>query len=269
MINRIWYLTTLTFREGVRDRAVYGMIGIALLMFFATIAITSMFGYDIGKVAVDLNLTVVGFTGLLLCFFVNINLMAKDIDKRTIYCVLSKPISRAEYILGKYSGTLFLILMSIIFLSGFGAIMIALIKWSVSGVGFKSFSWICYLQAVVYEMGMFIILNAAIIFFSSFSSSSFLTLLFSLATYVVGQSIEEVIQFLKLAKQFDNSALQMFWNSLEFLFPNLSAFDIKVLASHGILMSGTHSLLLFLYSFLYASLLLFLAIRIFNKRELL
>ena len=113
MIKRIWYLAALTFREGIRDRAVFGVMGIALLMFLATIAMTSMFGYDVGKVAVDLNLSVVAFTGLLLCFFVNINLLAKDIDKRTIYCVLSKPISRPEYILGKYAGTLSLILMSI------------------------------------------------------------------------------------------------------------------------------------------------------------
>lgn len=268
MMKRIWYLTTLTFREGIRDRAVLGVMGMALLMFLATIATTSMFGYDIGKVAVDLNLSVVGFTGLLLCFFVNINLLAKDIDKRTIYCVLSKPVSRPEYILGKYAGTLSLILMSILFLAGFGAVMIALIKWSTSGVGFKAFSWACYLQAIAYEMGMFVILNAAIVFFSSFSSSSFLTLLYSIATYVAGQSIEEVIQFLKVSKQFTSAGKQMFWLGLEFVFPNFSAFDIKVLASHGILMSGTHSLLLFFYSVLYASLLLFLAIQIFSRREL-
>jgi ABC-type transport system involved in multi-copper enzyme maturation permease subunit len=268
MIKRIWYLAALTFREGIRDRAVFGVMGIALLMFLATIAMTSMFGYDIGKVAVDLNLSVVGFTGLLLCFFVNINLLAKDIDKRTIYCVLSKPISRPEYILGKYAGTLSLILMSILFLAGFGAVMIALIKWSSSGVGFKVFSWACYFQAIAYEMGMFVILNAAIVFFSAFSSSSFLTLLFSLGTYVAGQNIEAVIQFLKSAKQFTSPGKRIFWLGLEFAFPNFSAFDIKVLASHGMLMSGTHSLLLFFYSVLYASLLLFLAIQIFSRREL-
>jgi len=268
MIRRIWYLAALTFREGIRDRAVVGVVGIALLMFLATIAITSIFGYEVGKVAMDLNLSVVAFTGLLLCFFVNINLMAKDIDKRTIYCVLSKPISRAEYILGKYAGTLSLILMSIILLSGFGAVMIALIKWITPAVGFKGFSWGCYLQAVLYQIGMFIILNSAIIFFSSFTSSSFLTLLYSLATYIVGQTIEEVIQFLKKSQQLTGNVRQFFWHGLEFIFPNLSAFDIKVFASHGILMTHTHSLSLFLYSVLYASLFLFLAIQIFSRREL-
>ena len=116
--------------------------------------------------------------------------------------------------------------------------------------------------------GMFVILNAAIVFFSSFSSSSFLTLLYSLGTYVAGQSIEEVIQFLKVSKQFTGNGRQLFWRGLEFIFPNFSAFDIKVLASHGMLMSDTHSLSLFLYSVLYASLLLFLAIQIFSRREL-
>jgi ABC-type transport system involved in multi-copper enzyme maturation permease subunit len=244
------------------------VMGIALLMFLATIAITSMFGYQISKVAMDLNLSVVAFTGLLLCFFVNINIMAKDIDKRTIYCVLSKPISRSEYILGKYFGTLSLILISIVFLAGFGAVMIALIQWSTSSGGFKDFLWMSYIQAVVYEIEMFLILNAVIIFFSSFSSSSFLTLLYSIATYIIGQTIEDVIQFLKISNQMDGIVNQSFWSALEYLFPNFSAFDIKVFASHGMLMTHGHSLVLFFYSLLYTSLLLFLAVLIFSRREL-
>lgn len=268
MIRRIWFLAALTFREGIRDRAVAGVIGIALLMFLATIAITSMFGYEIGKVAMDLNLSVVAFTGLLLCFFVNINLMAKDIDKRTIYCVLSKPISRPEYVIGKYFGTLSLILISILLLAGFGAVMIALIKWSTSSVGFTGFRWQCYFQAVFYEIEMFLILNSVIVLFSSFSSSSFLTLLYSLATYIVGQSIEEVIQFLKISKQLEGIVNRFFWYGVEFIFPNFSAFDIKVFASHGMLMPPTHSMALCFYSLAYATMLLFLAIKIFSRREL-
>lgn len=268
MIGRIWYLSALTFREGIRDRAVVGVMGIAMLMFLATIAVTSMFGYEIGKVAMDLNLSVVSFTGLLLCFFVNINLMAKDIDKRTIYCVLSKPISRPEYVIGKYFGTISLVLMSIILLSGFGALMIGLIRWSTSSVGFEGFRWGCYFQAVGYEIEMFLILNSVIVFFSSFSSSSFLTLLYSLATYIVGQSIEEVIHFLKISKQLTGNVNQLFWHGLQYVFPNFSAFDNKVSASHGILMSHTHSLALFFYSVAYAALLLFMAIKIFSRREL-
>ena len=267
-MRRIYFLAALTFREGVRDRAMFGVMGMALIMFASTIAIVSMYGYDIMKVTLDLNLSVVAFTGLLLCFFININLIAKDIDKRTIYCVLSKPISRTEYILGKYVGTLSLILAAILILAVFGAVMIAFIKSTKPEGFFNQFSWLCYSQAIFYEMSMFVVLNAVILFYSSFSSSSFLTLIYSLATYVAGQSIEEVIQFFQVLQKFNEPGRKAFWLSLQYVFPNLSAFDIKILSSHGVLMTFNHSILLFCYSLLYASLLLFFGILIFNRREL-
>lgn len=267
-MKRIWYLAALTFREGIRDRAMFGVMGMALIMFASTIAIVSMYGYDIMKVTVDLNLSVVAFTGLLLCFFININLIAKDIDKRTIYCVLSKPISRSEYIIGKYAGTLSLILVAIVILAAFGAVMIVFIKSTRPPGYFTQFSWLCYIQAVSYEMGMFVVLNAVILFYSSFSSSSFLTLIYSLATYVAGQSIEEVIQFFQTIHEFEAPGKKAFWLGLQYIFPNLSAFDIKVLSSHGILMPHNQSILLLCYAVFYASVLLFFGVLIFNKREL-
>lgn len=265
---RIWHLAALTFKEGIRDRAMFGVMGMAMIMFLSTIAMVSMYGYDLIKVAMDLNLSVVAFTGLLLCFFININLIAKDFDKRTIYCVLSKPISRSEYILGKYVGTLCLILTSIVILAVFGSMMIALIKSSQPPGYFKEFSWLCYIQAISYEMAMFVVLNAVIIFFSSFSTSSFLTLIYSLATYVVGQSIEEVIQFFQTTKEFTEPGKKVFWLGLQYVFPNLSAFDIKVLSSHGVLMSFDYTVLLLGYSLLYAAMLLFFGVFIFKRREL-
>lgn len=268
MIRKIWHLAGLTFREGIRDRALFGVMGMAVVMFLSTTAVVTIYGYDIMKVTLDLNLSVVAFTGLLLCFFINTNILAKDIDKRTIYCVLSKPISRSEYILGKYAGTLALIILAIVLLSVFGAGMIFLIKATRSAEYFNAFSWLCYIQAIGYEIGMFVVLNAVIIFFSAFTSSSFLTLLYSIAVYVTGQSVEEVIQFFKTIDTFEAPGKKIFWNAIQYLFPNFSAFDIKVLTSHGVLMSGSHTIWLAFYSVFYAALLLFLAILIFKRREL-
>ena len=267
-MKQTWYIAALTFKEGVRDRALFGVMGMAIVMFASTISIVSMYGYDIMKVTVDLNLSVVAFTGLLLCFFININLVAKDIDKRTIYCVLSKPVSRTEYILGKYAGTLALIIAAIVILAVLGAVMIAIIKLMEPEGYFKDFSWRCYVQANLYETAMFVILNAVILFFGSFSSSSFLTLIYSLATYIAGQSIEEVVEFLKKTQALSGTMEKGFWVAMEYVFPNLSAFDIKVLSSHGVLMPMGQSILLFTYSLLYASVLLFFAVILFNRREL-
>lgn len=271
MMSRIWQLAILTFKEGVRDRAIYGVMIIAIMMLTATIGIVSLFGHELGKVAIDLSLSTVAFSGLILTFFVNINLIGKDIDKHTIHCVLSKPISRKEYILGKYAGLFSLVAVSISFLALSGAAITALIKASHPAIYFADFSWKSYFQAFYYELAMFLILNAVIVFFSTITTSSFLTFLYSVSVYVAGQSIEEVVQFLRSGSAGNlavSAANRWLIEVIQYIFPNFSAFDIKVMASHGMLMPGVHTIVLLGYSIIYTAMLLFFAILIFERREL-
>ena len=81
-MNRVVQLSILTFKEGVRDRALAGIFIIVIAMFFLTIMVTSLFGYELGKVLVDLNLSTIAFAGLLMSFFVNINLTRVCCNRR-------------------------------------------------------------------------------------------------------------------------------------------------------------------------------------------
>ena len=89
----IWSVALITFKEGIKNRVLFGIFIIALLLFAATTVVTTLFMRDIVKVAVDLSLSTVSFSGLLTLLFVGVNLFGKDLDKRTIYMVISRPIS--------------------------------------------------------------------------------------------------------------------------------------------------------------------------------
>lgn len=270
-MNRILALAILTFKEGIRDRALYGIGILAAMLLLATILFTNLFGHELGKVMVDLCLSTIAFSGLLLTFFVNINLMAKDIDKRTVYSVLSKPLSRTEYIIGKYLGLVFLVSACLCILFVFSAGIISIIMGTGNPQFFKDFSWSCYFQAFSYQLMMFFLLNAVIIFFSTITTSSFLTLIFSLSVYVVGQTIEEVVVFFKkeaLVYKISSPINEFVVDYLQYIFPNLSAFDIKTFASHGKLVSLPHTLAVYGYALSYSLVLIFLAVLIFKKREL-
>ncbi len=117
---------------------------------------------------------------------------------------------------------------------------------------------------------MFFILNAVVIFFSSVSTSSFLVLLFTIATYITGQTIEEVMVFFKKEALGQNTSAVNHWviDIAQYIFPNFSAFDIKTLASHGKFLPLEHTTALVGYSLIYTILLLFFASMIFNKREI-
>lgn len=270
MIGKMFSLVKLTFKEGAREKAILGIGLFALLMMFASFVVVNFFMRDLHKVAVDINLSAIGLAGLLLTFFVSINLLSKDIDKHTIYCVLSKPFSRAQYIWGKYLGIMLIIITAFLILTACSSITILLIK-SQYATWFQRFSWIEFYKAVYSSLLMFFILNAVVIFFSSITTSSFLTLLFSISTYIAGQTIEEVVMFLKTSSAQEmvlSTSIEKLIGTAQYILPNLSVFDLKVQASHAIIVSKGYILGITFYSAFYSIVLILVATLIFNKREL-
>ena len=104
MSGRIVYIASNTFREAVRDRVLYNLIAFALLMSGAAILVGQI---SIGierLVVINLGLTAVSLFGIVIAIFIGIGLVSKEIDKRTLYTVLSRPVQRWEFIIGKFFG---------------------------------------------------------------------------------------------------------------------------------------------------------------------
>lgn len=269
MNKRIASLAELTFKEGIRDRAIYGIGLFALMMMLFSILIVSFFMRELDKVAVDINISAITFAGLLLTFSLSVNLMSKDMDKRTIYCVLSKPFSRTEYLLGKFFGMIFLNMVAIGVLTLVSTLNVWLIQ-SMYPLYFKEFVWTGFFQAIFSEFLMFIVLNAMVVFYSTVSTSSFITLLFTISTYIAGQTIEDVVLYIKSqAETLDLSqSVQWVIRIGQYILPNLSAFDIKIKAAHGLSISFNYLLSITAYGLIYSAVLLLLASMIFRRREL-
>lgn len=267
-VQRVQALSILTFKEGIRERAIYG-IGLAALIFSSiSIPITGFFMRDLDKISVDFNLAAVSFSSLLLLFFVSINLMAKDMERKTIFFVLSKPFSRGEYILGKLGGLIVLstTAVGVLSLAAFGSI---LITKNIYPQHFSSFTWPGFFIAVYGHILMLVLLNAIVVFFSTLTSSSFLTLLFSVSTYIAGQTIEEVYFFLQ--HQSEAVPLSGFVKTtidiLHYAGPNLSVFDLKAMAAHSLPVSGAYILSITLYALVYSGILAGAATFIFGRRN--
>lgn len=270
MLAKILSLSLLTFRDGVRDRAIWGIGLFSLTMMSITLIVIGFFMRELDKVAVDINLSAISLAGLLLTFFLSINLMAKDIDKKTIYCVMSKPFSRAQYIWGKYIGILFIIITAFAVLTLCSTLTIILARLQYAN-WFNAFSWTEYYKAIYASFLMLVVLNALVIFFSSITTSSFITLLFSICAYIAGQTIEEVVIYLKSAPGIQaqtSEFIQKMIDILQYVLPNLSVFDLKVQASHGIILPLDYMLGITGYAVMYSVILIIAASLIFNRREL-
>lgn len=267
---RIWSLARITFLEGIRNRSVFGIALFSLLILGLNIAIAGFFMRDIGKVTVDMNLGALSFAGLLLVFFVGINLMAKDIDKKTIHLVLSKPISRVEYIFGKYLGVIIFVFLSLIILLSLSCATTFLLQ-KLYPAYFGNFSWKVFFIASFFIFLKLCLLSAIVVFFSAITTSSFITLIFSICLYLVGSVIEEAIFYLQTTFAAQELAvseqLRTVIEVISYVVPNFAALDFSMEAAHGLVIETSRLGFALGYATTYAALLLIFASLIFQRRE--
>ncbi|MBI5327071.1 MAG: ABC transporter permease [Deltaproteobacteria bacterium] len=263
-----WYVALITFKEGIKGRVIFGIFIIALLLFAATTVVTTLFMRDIVKVAVDLSLSTVSFAGLLTLFFIGVNLFSKDLDKRTIYMVISRPISRPEYLIGKFMGIVFLSLLVVVFLGILSSVPVIMSKRFYYYPEAK-FDWGIYCVAVIYIFIKLAVISAVITFFASFTSNSFITFILSLVAYIIGQSTEGVR--LLLASQVEkievSPVLSYVVDIAYYVFPNISAFDLKTQAAHGLSINYSYAFWTALYAIFYITIAIVIGALIFRRRE--
>jgi ABC-type transport system involved in multi-copper enzyme maturation permease subunit len=224
---------------------------------------------DVGKVAVDMALSTISLSGILVVLFVGINLMAKDLDRRTIYMVLAKPISRQEYILGKFLGMMLILLVTTIIISLFSSISLVILKAGHPDY-FPRFSWSLILLGIVFIVIMLTMLLALSFLFASFSSTSFITLVLTIMSYIIGHSLSDVkalVETPRITGEPFSPVVVALVRVAYYLFPNLSFFDIKTRVAHGLSVLPSQIAWTLLYGAVYTALAITAAALIFRKKE--
>ncbi|MGH9718373.1 MAG: ABC transporter permease [Candidatus Acidiferrales bacterium] len=247
-----------TFREAVRDRVLYNLVFFALLMIGAAILVGQI---SIGierLVIVNLGLSAISIFGLVMAIFIGVGLVYKEIEKRTLYSLLAKPIRRWEFLVGKYAGLVLTLVINTAFMTiGLAAALLY--------VG-RSFvrSDVSILIAVYFILLALALVTAFALFFSCFSSPM-LSTLFTLGIYVTGVFANDIRNFGALTK---NQFLKTATSVLYYLVPNFHDFNSIASAAHGehipfaLVWQNT------LYALLYIVLLLFASSAIFSQRNL-
>ncbi|MBW2186782.1 MAG: ABC transporter permease [Deltaproteobacteria bacterium] len=268
-MNRIWAVAAITFKEGIRNRALYGIGLLALLMCGANLIISGMMMREVGKVAVDVGLASVGFAGLLLLLFVTINQLASDLDHKTLYMILARPVSRTGYLLGKYLGMVLLIAATMLLLALAMGVTLFLIEMGAQDY-FERINWGLICLALLFNTLQLLLLCAISFFFASFTSTSFLTLILTIVTYAIGHGLPAVKKILQSADQIGIQVSELTVKLVEgaaWIFPNLALFDIRTQAAHGLLLGWQYIAGTLIYFIVYTAMVLLAAIIIFRRRE--
>src|SRR5271154_4545639 len=192
MKARIVHIASNTFREAVRDRVLYNLIAFALLLSGAAILVGEV-SIEIERlVVVNLGLTAVSLFGVVIAIFIGIGLVSKEIEKRTLYTVLSRPVQRWEFIVGKFFGLAGTLVVNTFFM----AIGVFLALLYVSKRFQTADGWV--LVALYFIVLQFLIITSLALFFSSFSSP-LLSAVFAFALFVIGTFAEDLRGFAAMA----------------------------------------------------------------------
>jgi len=257
MNARIGSIAMNTFREAVRDRVLYNLIAFVLLLSGAAIFVGQI-SIEIEKlVVINLGLTAVSLFGVVIAIFIGIGLVSKEIEKRTLYTVLSRPVRRWEFIVGKFFGlTGTLVVNALCMAVGvFAALLYVAHRFVASDAQI--------LVAVYFIVLQFVIICALALLFSSFSSP-LLSAVFTFALFVIGSFSEDLRGFAAMTHGFTR------WLSTgaAYIVPNLSALNVITPVAHGepvptqLIVNNT------LYALAYAGMAICGAILIFERRNL-
>lgn len=266
----IWSVALITFKEGLRQRLLYGIVIVALLLILFAVLISGLFMRDVLKVLLDICLATVSVGGLLIPFFLSVNLLAGDIEKRTIYTLLSRNITRNHYLLGKFLGLGLLtgLVMALLTASTLLATMLASLIYPAHY--FANFSLYPVLASTLMAFLGIQVLNSTVFLWCSVTTSSFLATLLTISTYVIGHSVEDVVRFMSLKIKGAEISATTEWtaNITLYAFPNLAAFDLKQLAAHGLTIALREAAVLTLYGTSYIAIMLLCAAFFFRRRDL-
>jgi ABC-type transport system involved in multi-copper enzyme maturation permease subunit len=247
-----------TFREAVRDRVLYNLVFFALLMMGAAILVGQI---SIGieqNVIVSLGLSAISVIGIFIAVFLGVALISREMEKRTLYALLAKPVKRWEFLLGKFFGLVMTLTVNTAAMAA--GLYIAL--WTVKHPLLKSDA---YILVAVYLILLKLALIVALALLFSCFTTPFLAILFTAGIYVAGLFAADLRTIHGV--DLDPGALRLM-RGISYLLPNFQNFDVMSAVVHGRGVPGTIVWHATVYAILYIAIVLTGAAVVFSRRNL-
>ncbi len=234
----------------------------------SNVIIINLAAQDVGKIAIDFALSSFSLSGLFLILLGCGSSLYKDIDRKTISLVLSKAISRHEYILGKFFGYLLTLFFVLGLSSIIGLLTLYFIKLSHPKHFVAPFSGI--FLGYIFSFLSSILILCVLIFFSSITTSSFTAMLLTIMIYFIGNSIGELRDFAESQAAIQAGFPPVFKKILlvvHFIVPDLAKLDLKIFSANGLPIPHDFIIFSVLYGIIYCAILILLSMKAFERRE--
>ncbi|AFY72941.1 hypothetical protein Syn7502_00808 [Synechococcus sp. PCC 7502] len=254
-LGRISVIAFNVFRETLREQVLYLTLLFTLILVAAVNLLPQLSASGEKKIIIDVGIAAIEIVGLIVAVFVGTTLVNKEIDKRTIFVLIAKPMSRAEFILGKHLGITSVLALIVGIMTVIYVVVLSLAKISLPIYSI--------LVANFYIFGQLMLLGAIAILFGTFSSS-LLAAFLTFATYLMGNFSRDLLALGEISK---NESLQTVTRIIYLVLPDLSRANLKNEAVYGVLPPLTDLFSNGIYILSYALLVLAIAILVFGKKQ--
>jgi len=256
-ISRIAAIARNAFREAVRDRVLYNLVLFVLLLTAAAIFLGELSGGQEEKIIVDLGLSATLLFGVFISIFVGVGLVYKEIERRTIYAIFSKPVGRGEFLLGKYLGLCLTLLVNVIVMGA--GVSLALIYvsrgWNPLVLSIWPAIFLIYVELML--------ITSVALLFSSFSSPA-LSALLTFFVFIIGHFSADLKS---LSGSMGSTGARWLFAALYYLLPNLANYSYITPAAHGQVPGTSNVIMATLYAAIYIAVILAAATLVFSRRN--
>jgi Cu-processing system permease protein len=255
MMNRISSIAVNTFRESVREKLLYIVILYGGILLLSTFILSPLsVGAAGGKIITDVGLAGISLLGVLTAIMVGSTLVHKEVEKKAVFMVLTRPVSRHEYLVGKFSGMVMALGLLMVIMTAVMAVMIFI------GRGMPGLPVFLAAYLSLLEMA---VMSSIVIFFSTFTTP-ILTSFFSVCIFVAGNLSGDLRAF---AQKFGGAFVGYFMEVFYYLLPNLKVFNLRNEAVHDLRFHGSDIALATIYAAVYCGAILYFAYLVFRRRE--
>lgn len=254
-LGRILAIATNTVREAIRNKLLYTLLVFAILLILSGVFLSALSYVESERILQDVGMAATRVFGVAIALFVGVGLIYKEVDRRTVYTILSKPLTRAEFLIGKYVGLVLTVWMQVgIMVLAFAAVSL-LTGAPLTGAHVAAFGLLCMELAVVVAIATF---------FSAFTTPM-LASFFTGGLWLVGNLTRSLRD---LGAQSDIESVRVATSWLYRVLPDLEGFNLSVEAVHGLPIAASDVWLAIVYGTAYSSIVLVAAVMVFQRRDL-
>lgn len=216
-MNEIYKIALNTFRETVRDKILYNILFFAIMMFGVSYFVSQWAALGMCKVLQDFSLSIISIFGIVISIFMGISLVYKEIEKKTVYVLISKPIKRWYFIVGKFLGISLTLLVNTLFLT-----LISVLTIKIMGVEVTT-QFVAAALLTYFEM---LVVLAISILFSSFSTP-FVSLIFTILVVITGKLSYDILLYADKMMEKGDLLYGRVLHGIYYIVPNLDNFNLR------------------------------------------